>query len=209
MLKVWKTLSKTSGTGTGVSMGFFSWIREEDDITAILFHNTKRFGPLNAATHNILRGPSELSVAQREFIAAFVSGLNSCSFCYASHKVVAEAYKVDAQLLEACVADLETAAVDAKMRPLLQIAQKVTRHAYKVVASDIQAITDVGWSEEAAHDTIVIAALFNYYNRLLDGHGIKTSPVKEQRARQFLPRFGYKLPWFVKYILQWQRRHEK
>ncbi len=30
----------------------------------------------------LLRGDSPLSVAQRELIAAFVSGLNACNFCF-------------------------------------------------------------------------------------------------------------------------------
>lgn len=45
-------------------MAFFSWLDDDSDITAILFHNTRRFNPVNAATQNILRGPGELSIAQ-------------------------------------------------------------------------------------------------------------------------------------------------
>ena len=35
-------------------MAFFSWLDDQSDITAILFHNPGRFNPLNAATQNIL-----------------------------------------------------------------------------------------------------------------------------------------------------------
>jgi alkylhydroperoxidase family enzyme len=33
----------------------------------------------------ILRGPSPLSAAERELIAAYVSGLNACTYCHGVH----------------------------------------------------------------------------------------------------------------------------
>lgn len=30
----------------------------------------------------LMRGPSPLSIAERELIAAYVSGLNACDYCY-------------------------------------------------------------------------------------------------------------------------------
>jgi AhpD family alkylhydroperoxidase len=41
----------------------------------------------------ILREDSPLTVAERELIAAFVSGINGCQFCYGSHRAIAEAYR--------------------------------------------------------------------------------------------------------------------
>lgn len=181
-------------------MAFFSWLDDDSDITGILFHNTKRFKPMNAAAQNILRGPSELSVAEREFLAAYVSGLNACSFCYGAHSAVAEVYGVDAQLLSAAVDDLESAEVDPKLKPVLAMARKLTLSPTRVARSDIDAIIAAGWQEETAHDTVVISALFNFYNRLLDGHGIKGNQEKDARAAKFLPRFGYRIPWYVRFF---------
>ena len=88
-------------------MSFFSWLNDNSDITAIFFHNPKRFNPMNAATQNILRGPGELTVAQREFLSAYVSGVNACSFCYGAHEAVAVVYGVDAAQLASAVSDLD------------------------------------------------------------------------------------------------------
>ena len=43
----------------------------------------------------ILRAESPLSVAQRELIAAFVSGLNACDFCYGAHSIIAESFGIE------------------------------------------------------------------------------------------------------------------
>lgn len=179
-------------------MAFFSWLDDQSDITAILFHNPGRFNPLNAATQNILRGPGEMSIAEREFVAAFVSGLNACSFCYGAHTAVAEVYGVDAERLAEAVSDLDSAGLDPSMKPILALARKLTLSPSRIVQADIDAITAAGWKEETAHDAIVICALFNYYNRLLDGHGVKGSPEKAAHSAKFLPRFGYRIPWFVR-----------
>ncbi len=40
----------------------------------------------------VLRGPSTLSVRERELIAAYVSGLNACQYCHGVHSVTAEAF---------------------------------------------------------------------------------------------------------------------
>ena len=43
----------------------------------------------------ILREESPLSPGERELIAAYVSGLNSCNFCYGAHQNMAVAWDVD------------------------------------------------------------------------------------------------------------------
>lgn len=38
----------------------------------------------------VMRGDSPLSVAERELVGAYTSGVNSCDLCYGAHKLVAE-----------------------------------------------------------------------------------------------------------------------
>ena len=42
----------------------------------------------------LLRGPSPLSVAERELIAAFVSGLNACGYCHGVHTAAARSSQI-------------------------------------------------------------------------------------------------------------------
>ena len=61
-----------------------------------------------------LREDSELSVAERELIAAYVSGLNKCDFCQTAHDMAARAFGVDQNLLEQLHENFDTAPVDEK-----------------------------------------------------------------------------------------------
>ncbi len=51
------------------------------DIIKTLMYRPSFFGkPFSAITHEVMRGPSEWSVGERELFAAFVSRQNQCPF---------------------------------------------------------------------------------------------------------------------------------
>ena len=128
--------------------------------------------PLLAYHDALLRGDSPLSVAERELIAAFVSGLNACSFCFGAHKNYARAFGVDEAVIDAMVADLETAPVDEKLKPILRYVAKLKTLPPRLTDADSRAVYDAGWSERALFDAIQVAALFNYMNRIIEGAGV-------------------------------------
>ncbi|MDE2149313.1 MAG: peroxidase-related enzyme [Gammaproteobacteria bacterium] len=133
----------------------------------------------------LLRGESPLTVAQRELIAAFVSGLNACGFCLGSHRIIAEAFGIDPALVDRLLADVDTAPVEPPFKPLLKLVAKLTRSPASVRAADREAVFAAGWSERALHDAVAVCALFNFMNRLVEGMGVVTSPAIQaaQRAR--------------------------
>ena len=63
-----------------------------------------------------LRTDSQLTAKHKELIAAFVSGLNACQYCYGVHKETAKAFGVDESLIEALLNDFDKAPVDVKLR---------------------------------------------------------------------------------------------
>jgi uncharacterized peroxidase-related enzyme len=128
----------------------------------------------------LLRGPSPFTVAERELIAAYVSGLNACGYCHGIHQSTAEAFGLAEGTLEALLADLETAPVDEKMRPVLRYVRKLTETPSRITPGDAEAILDAGWDEQALHDAASICGLFNLMNRIVDGLGLVVSP--EYRA---------------------------
>jgi len=132
----------------------------------------KGLAPLLSLHDAFLREDSELSVAERELIAAFVSGLNQCKFCAASHDLIARSYGIEEKLLVALHDDLDSAPVDAKMRPILAYAKKLTEVPIRLVTKDAEAVYDAGWSEAALYDAVVICALFNFMNRVVEGTGV-------------------------------------
>ena len=55
--------------------------RRPPDVLRALFYRPKFFGrPFSQALEEVMRGPSEWSVGERELFAAFVSAQNQCPF---------------------------------------------------------------------------------------------------------------------------------
>src|SRR5208282_5341721 len=81
--------------------------------------------PLGEFTEAAMRGPSPFTQGQRELIAAYVSGLNACVYCHGAHVGVAEACGVAPDLITAVLNDIETAPVEARMKPILRYVRKL------------------------------------------------------------------------------------
>jgi uncharacterized peroxidase-related enzyme len=130
----------------------------------------------------ILRGDGPLSVGERELLAAYVSGINACRFCFNAHTVYAEAFGIAADVFEPLMIDIGTAPVDAKMRPMLEYARALTLSPATVSRAHVQAILDAGWSEAAVAEAAKVVALFNFMNRIVSGMGV--DPFDESYARR-------------------------
>jgi uncharacterized peroxidase-related enzyme len=147
--------------------------------------------PLGEFTEAALRGPSPFTQGQRELIAAYVSGLNACVYCHATHVGVAEACGVPSNVIEALLHDIETAPVEARMRPILRYARKLTLTPARMTEADAAAIYDAGWDDDALYSTVLVAALFNFYNRLVDGVGLALPEGYVAEAAKRLSIKGY------------------
>ena len=131
----------------------------------------------------ILRGPSPFTPAERELIAAYVSGLNACSFCFGAHTTIAEALGIQPEVFTALMNEgVDNAPVDEHFKPVLRYVEILTRSPSKVRPADSKAMRDAGWDDEAVHDAAIVCALFNFMNRLIEGTGITTND--EVRAAQ-------------------------
>lgn len=125
---------------------------------------------LNGLAQAVLRGPSSLSVAEREIIATYVSSGNQCYFCTNSHAATARHLLGDSRtVVDQTLEDLATAKIDEKLRALLVIAGKVRQDGRLVKPEDVQRARDAGADDKAIHDTVLIAAMFCMYNRYVDG----------------------------------------
>jgi uncharacterized peroxidase-related enzyme len=120
----------------------------------------------------LLRGPSPFSAAERELIAAYVSGLNACGYCHGVDSATARAFGLDEGLVTALLDNVDTAPVDARMKPVLRYVGKLTLTPSRMIPGDAEAVFQAGWDERALHDAVSVCALFNLMNRLVDGLGI-------------------------------------
>lgn len=154
-------------------MPFFSSLPTDAGVRRILQLNKPAGRALIEFHQALLRGDSPLSAAQLELIAAYVSGLNACQYCYGVHSETAKAFGLAEGALEALLADVNSAPIDPKMRPLLAYANKLTVSPARMTQADADAVFAAGWSERALHDAVLTVCLFNFMNRLLEGHGCK------------------------------------
>ncbi|MFI7428187.1 carboxymuconolactone decarboxylase family protein [Micromonospora sp. NPDC049836] len=169
--------------------------REHPGIRGLTRFRPETAGPLNALAEALLRAPHPtLSPGERELIAAYVSDLNDCGFCAASHGATAAAQLPAGESLVGQVrADPESAPVSGRLRALLRIAAAVQRGGREVTVELVDAARAAGATDLEVHDTVLIAAAFCMYNRYVDGLGAFTpdDPEAYRRSAGFLVRHGY------------------
>ena len=85
------------------------------------------------------------------------------------HQRTTQAFGVEEGPLTVLLADIETADVDERMRPLLSYVGKVTREPARVSSADARRVFNAGWAEHALHDAVSVCALFNFMNRFVSG----------------------------------------
>jgi alkylhydroperoxidase family enzyme len=98
---------------------------------------------------------------------------------------------VPAGLLEAAVADLDSAPVSDKLKPVLAYVGKLTRTPSRMTEADAEAVFAAGWDENALHDAVLVCALFNFMNRMVEGIGIKADAAYTTESGERLAEVGY------------------
>lgn len=152
-------------------------------ISGLLIYRPETGDPLRALVEVLLRGPSTLTMGEREIIAAHVSALNNCHFCHSSHAAAACAHLGEGvDLMDAIKEGSFAERCDPKLRALLQLATKVQQGGRQVEPADVEAARSAGATDLEVHDTVLIAAAFCMFNRYVDGLATWSWPEKERYA---------------------------
>jgi hypothetical protein len=85
-------------------------------------------------------------------------------------------------LIDELLQDLETADVEARLRPLLRFVRKLTLTPAQMTQADADAVFDAGWDEKGLHDAIAVAARMCFMQGLVEGHGF--TPMSASVAKQ-------------------------
>lgn len=153
--------------------------------------------PLYDLAQALLRGPSPLSPAERELIAAFVSSRNECGFCKNSHAAAARSlYGHEKQVVDEALHSYQQANLSGKMKALLNIAGKVQVTGKSVTPADIEAARTAGADDRDIHDTVLIAATFSMFNRYVDGLAsfTPTNEAEYEAMGKRMSENGYQFP---------------
>ncbi len=106
-----------------------------------------------------------------ERVAAYVSALNKCSYCFTIHRHAAKVCGLDPDSLPEFSG--ATGQEDAKWRAAYAYARQVTEAPADVSSELTQACRDAGWSDDAIAQIAMVATGFNLMNRLVDGLGLE------------------------------------
>lgn len=162
-------------------------------ITGLLEYRKDTAAPIRELTQILLRGPSTLTVVERELIATVVSSRNECRFCTNAHAAAVDLLSGETSIATQVKKDITTAPVSNKMKRLLAIAALVQKSGKAVTSEAIQAARQEGATDLEIHDTVLIAALFCLYNRYVDGLATVTpdDPAFYEQLGKRITSIGY------------------
>jgi alkylhydroperoxidase family enzyme len=125
-------------------------------------------------------------------IQGFVAGLLNCQFAYVAHSAAAVARGIAPGTVEKLVADIDSAPVSAKLKPLLALVKKLTLQPTQVSQSDADAVFAAGWDEAAYHSAVAVAARMTFMTKIVHGHGfIPMSPERAKANAEHRAQAGY------------------
>lgn len=153
--------------------------------------DSELFDKLRPYGHQLMRGPSPLTPGERELIAAYVSGVNSCRFCHGTHSRVAQAFGLAEDTIKGLLDDVELAPVSGRMKTILRYVRKLTETPSRMTEADAAAVYDAGWPEHALIHAIAVCAYFNNMNRLIEGAGIVGTSADYSAGADRLVAEGY------------------
>jgi alkylhydroperoxidase family enzyme len=88
--------------------------------------------------------------------------------------------------------DLASSPLPDAEKALLAYVDRLNLNPSQVGQADIDALKQGGWSDEAIYDAVTVCALFNFYNRWVDGTGVHDLPAAAyEMTGQRLKEFGY------------------
>lgn len=116
-----------------------------------------------------------LTRLQHEMIATVVSVQNRCYYCTESHVEFLRRVGGSEELLAALRRDYKTAPVSPADAAILHYAARVTLASTTLGEEDTQVLRDHGFSDRGILQITLIAAWFNYINRVANSLGVGRS----------------------------------
>lgn len=88
--------------------------------------------------------------------------------------------------VQAACEDMEAAALPERERVLYRYLKKTNDTPAACAQADVDVVLAAGWSDHAVYDGVTVCAIFNFFNRWIDGTGVPDVPAGfyEQRLAQ-------------------------
>lgn len=119
------------------------------------------------AYHDVLmKGPGNLSRAEREAIVVAVSSENRCQYCMVAHGAALRVIGKDAISAEQIANNWRTADISIRLRAMLTFASKVNEPGFAATEHDVDELHLAGFGDDDIWDIAAIAAFFGFSNRM-------------------------------------------
>lgn len=94
--------------------------------------------------------------------------------------------------VQAVLDDVATAPIPEAERALFAFVEKLNDASGDVCREDVERLKAEGWSDEAVYDAVSVCALFNFYNRWIDGTGVQgMAPEMYEKSAKRMAAGGY------------------
>jgi uncharacterized peroxidase-related enzyme len=169
-------------------MSYFTSLSGARGIIDVFKENLKKYMPSLTLAEEFLREPSALSSQDRETIAMFTSYLNKCEFCYGSHREFAISLGVSLEDIQSII---ENSYSNHRLARVLDYVKKLTLNPSSLTKLDFDAVISSGISEEELKDAIAVCSVFNYFNRIVEGHFIQKNEDTWKSSAERINLHGY------------------
>jgi uncharacterized peroxidase-related enzyme len=131
----------------------------------------------------LLMGPGPLSREEREMIAVVVSAANKCAYGAVHHSEALEFIEKDPLALSKLLREYTEKHELPRNRILLAYAAKLTLDPKDITQDDIGDLRDAGLTDQEILRATLIAAYFNFSNRISLGLGVDLEEGKTRTYR--------------------------
>ena len=114
----------------------------------------------------LMKGPSELSRAEREMIVLAVSRVNGCTYCTVAHGAALRILSKNSVLADQISANYRVADITPRQRAMLDFAVKLTERSAEVDNADFERLREHGFTDSDIWDIGAVTAFFNLSNRM-------------------------------------------
>jgi uncharacterized peroxidase-related enzyme len=167
----------------------FQSLANAKGIVDVFMENPKKYGVALTLAQEVLREASSLSPLDREIIAAYTSKLNNCDYCCGSHSEFVKSLGGT----EEDINSINNASLylGHRLDPIFKYITVLTKTP-SLVSNDLKnEVISSGFTEEELKDSIAVCALFNFYNRIVEGHGIDANSETWKSAAEMINLKGY------------------
>lgn len=164
----------------------FDSIKEESTIIDVFMENKKRYMMMLSFAQEVLREPSSLSPQDREIIAAYTSYLNGCKFCYGSHRLFAQSIDAEIDVLDSGIKSIPN-----RLTTIFNLVEQLTKHPSNMTKRLYDECYEAGFTQEQVKDAIAVCSAFNFFNRIVEGHGVQENSETWAPSAQQINSVGY------------------